>query len=118
MASEDNNSEKLDGAIYQSLSRSNKQIKAERGDAIAEDLEMTFKREVEDIERLIKRKNREKINMIDFSPTNTQSLVMAKDLDADSVKEKILALGLETRNLNIKLENAKDEYEFMFGTKL
>lgn len=106
------------GAIYQSLARSNKQIRQERGDAIAEDLEMTFKREVEDLERLIKRKKREKTNMLDFSPTNTQSLVMAKDLDSDSVKEKILAIGLDIRNLNIKLDIAKDEYEFMFGTKL
>lgn len=114
----DNSKVEVKGALNESLSRSNKQIRQERGDAIAEDMEMSFKREVEDLEMKIKRKTRDKLNMIDFSPTNAQSLVMGKDVDAHEIKDQILKIRLEIRNLNIRLNLAKEEYEFLFGIKL
>lgn len=55
--------------------------------------------------------------MIDFSPTNAQSLVMVKDLDSQEVKDKILALALDIRNLGIKLELAEAAYFELFGKK-
>lgn len=103
------------GLIYESLGRSNAQIRQERGDAIAEDLEMTYKREVEDLDMKLKRMERDRRNMFDFSPTNSQSLVMAKDLESADIKEKDLALSLNIRNTSILLEIAKDRYSELFG---
>ena len=70
------------GFLQQSLNRSNKQIRQERGDAIAEDLEIIYKRKVEDLEVDVKRAKRQQENAFDFSPTNSQSLVMAKELES------------------------------------
>lgn len=77
------------GQIYASLERTSKQIKQERGDSIAEDLELTYKRRVEDIRMGLIRLRRTQVGMFDFSPTNTQSLVMIKDLDSQEICEKI-----------------------------
>ncbi len=103
------------GALYQSLERSNAQIRKERGDVIAEDLETVFKRNVEDLELKVKRLTRDRANMYDFSPSNTQSLVMAKDLDSTEILEKDMTLSVELRNVVIKLEVAKERYLYLFG---
>ncbi len=107
--------EPIKGALYDSLSRSNAQIRKERGDVIAEDLETVFKRNVEDLELKVKRLMRDRANMYDFSPTNTQSLVMAKDLDSTEILEKDMTLSVELRNVEIKLEIAKERYLYLFG---
>lgn len=106
------------GYIQQSLGRSNAKIRAERGETISEDLEMTYKRAIEDLELDLKKKLRDQKNMFDFSPESSFSLVLAKDVDAKEIKDKDFILGLEIRNINIKLEIAKDRYNFLFiGTK-
>jgi hypothetical protein len=103
------------GYIQESLGRSNKAIKAERGDAINEDLEMVYKREIEDKEVSIKRLTRKQINAFDFSPTNSQSLVMGKDFDAGEVMLEDLKSGLDIHNETVKLTIAKKRYNFLFG---
>lgn len=103
------------GFVYQSLARSNKQIRQERGDAIAEDLEMTYKREVEDLAMSLRRLKRDRDNMFDFSPTNSQSLVMAKNLESADIKEKDLQITMEIRNTTIKYDLAVDRYVNLFG---
>jgi len=103
------------GFVQESLSRSNKQIRLERGDAIAEDLEMIYKREIEDKRIVIKRLERQQTNAFDFSPTNSQSLVMGKDFDAGQVKDEDLATALLMHNETIKLSIAKKRYNYLFG---
>ena len=107
-----------EGALYQSLKRNSKEIKNDRAETIAEDLEMTFKRGVEDIARRLKRLVRERNNMFDFSPTNTQSLVLAKDLDSNEILFKDTNLSVEIRQVEIELELAKDRYTYLFGKTL
>lgn len=103
------------GFLDESLSRTNKQIRAERGDSAKEDLEMVYKREVEDWEVKIKRLNRKRLNNFDFAPTSTQSLVVGRDMDAGDVKEQDLKLANEIRNATIKLRIAMKSYNFLFG---
>lgn len=107
--------EEVKGALYQSLDRSNAQIRKERGDVIAEDLETVYKRNVEDLELKVKRLVRDRANMFDFSPTNSQSLVMAKEIDSAEILDKDMAMSVELRNVEIKLEIAKQRYLFLFG---
>jgi len=103
------------GFLQQSLSRTNKQIRQERGDAIAEDLQIIYKRKVEDLDMDITRLEREQKNAFDFSPTNSQSLVMAKELGGPEILEKDITFSLKLRELKIKLNTAKSRYNFLFG---
>ena len=107
--------EKIQGFLYQSLARTNAQIRAERGEAIAEDLEMSYKRAVEDLSLDLRRLERTRTNMFDFSPTNSQSLVMAKELESSDIKDKDLSISIDIRNTQIKLDIAIQRYEFLFG---
>ena len=108
----------LKGALYESLNRGNNQIRKERGDAIAEDLEMSYKRHVEDLRVQIKRARRDQSNMFDFSPNNALSLVIAKDVDAGEIKDKDMQIELDIRNLEIKLELAEKRYEYLMGQSI
>jgi hypothetical protein len=58
---------------------------------------------------------REQEGMIDLSPTNAQSLILASDFDSDTYVEKDLDLGVRIRNEEIKLGVAKTRYIYLFG---
>ena len=103
------------GALHASLERSNKEIRQERGDAIAEDLQIIYKRNVEDIEMAITRATRDQANAFDFSPTNSQSLVMAKEIQSVEILDRDMGTSLAIRELEIKYEIAKKRYNHLFG---
>lgn len=107
----------VEGALYQSLRRNNKEIRQDRADTISEDLEMTFSRGVQDLEVKLKRLTRERDSMYDFSPTNSQSLVMAKEIHADEILIKDNSLSIQIRQIEIELEIARNRYTYLFGTK-
>lgn len=104
------------GAFIASLKRNNKQIRDDRATAIAEDTQLIFKREIEDLQINIKRMKRERDNMLDLSPTNAQSLVLASDFDSKTYVEKDLELGIKIRNAEIKMEIAQERYALLFGS--
>lgn len=106
------------GTLYQSLERSNKQIRQERGEALAEQLETSFRRNIEDLRYNMRDLKRKRTNMYDFSPTNSQSLVMAAEVNANSILEDDQKISLEVRNLEIKLEIAEGRYLDLFGKAL
>lgn len=103
------------GSLYQSLARSNAQIRQERGTALAEQMETVYRRDVEDINYDLKELKRQRANMYDFSPTNSQSLVLAKDVEARAILNKDKEISLDIRNLGIKLEIAQERYQELFG---
>lgn len=103
------------GAFLSALKRNNKQIREDRAQAIGDTAQLVFKRKVEDLEISIKQMKRDQENMLDLSPTNTQSLVLASDFDATKYAEKDIELGLKIRNAEITLEIAKKRYEYLFG---
>ncbi len=105
----------VDGAFFSSLKRNNKQIRDDRATAIAEDTQLLYKRNMEDLELQVKRMRREQDSMLDLSPTNAQSLVLASDFDSSAYVEKDVDLGVRIRNTEIKLEIARNRYEFLFG---
>lgn len=107
--------EVVKGLIYQSLARTNKEIRRDRGDAIAEDLEIVYKRNVEDLRLDLKRLKRDRENMYDFSPTTTHSLVLAKDVDSREILLKDQEISWKIRETEIKLEIAEKRYIDLFG---
>lgn len=104
-----------EGAFINSLKRNNKQIRDDRATAIAEDTELVYKRKIEDLELSIKKMKREQENMLDLSPTNAQSLILASDFDCAQYAEKDIDLGIKIRNTEITLEIAKKRYHYLFG---
>jgi hypothetical protein len=105
------------GAFAESLKRNNKQIRNDRAQAIVEDTELVYKRSIEDLELSLKKMKRERENMLDLSPSNAQSLVLASDFDSNSYVEKDLELGVKIRNTEIKLEIARSQFKHLFGVE-
>jgi len=105
------------GALYQSLARNNKEILKDRAETIAEDLETVFSRNAQDLHKKLKRLKRDRDNMYDFSPTNTQSLILGKDLQAEDILIKDMKFSIEIRQIEIELEIAINRYEYLFGVK-
>ena len=103
------------GAFLESLVRNNKKIRQDRAEAIGEDAQIRYKREVEDLEIKIRQLNRERESMLDMSPENAMSLVLASDFDSKAFVEKDIAMGVEMRNLQIKLEIASERFAHLFG---
>ena len=107
--------EQKQGAFGESLQRNNKQIRHDRAIAITEDAEMIYKRTVEDMEIEVKRLKRERESLLDLSPTNADSLVLATDFNSKSFVEKDIEIGLKVRNVEIKLDIARERYSHLFG---
>lgn len=106
--------DEMKGAFVSSLVRNNKKIREDRAIAIAEQAEMLYKREVEDLNMQIKTLKREREGMLDLSPTDAQSLVMASDFDAKDFVQRDIDLGIKIRNLEIKIEIAEARYNTLF----
>jgi hypothetical protein len=102
------------GAFLQSLKRNNDRIREDRAQAIAEDAQLIYKREIEDMDLQIKRLKRERDSLLDLSPTNADSLVLAADFDAKAFVQKDIHIGVQMRNLEIKLDIAKLRYRYLF----
>ena len=112
---EDKSITDMRGAFIDSLKRNNKQIRNDRAAAISEDTQLIYKRMIEDLEVSIRRMLREQENMLDLSPTNAMSLVLASDFDSSAYVSKDVELGVKIRNESIKLEIAKKRYDYLFG---
>lgn len=102
------------GAFLQSLKRNNDRIREDRAQAISEDAQLLYRREIEDLELQIKRLKRERESLLDLSPTNADSLVLAADFDAKAFVDKDVQLGVQMRNLEIRLDIAKVRYRYLF----
>lgn len=107
--------EKTQGAFLVSLVRNNKRIREDRARAIGEDTQLLYKRMIEDLRVKIRRLERERENMLDLSPSNSMSLIVASDFKADEFVAKDVELGVTIRNESIKLEIAEKRYFYLFG---
>lgn len=104
------------GFVDASLKRSSREVREQRGELIKEDLEEEYRRKIEDLEKQLRRNDRDQTGMFDFSPNNSMSMVM-KDVDAKEIMDKDLEIEQENRNTLVKLNNAKKRYNFLFGKK-
>lgn len=114
---EENTESMEGGAFVSSLKRNNRQIRDDRAASIAEDTELVYKRKIEDYELSLKKMKREQENMLDLSPTNAQSLILASDFNSAEYVDKDIDLGIKIRNTEITLEIAKKRFQYLFGGK-
>lgn len=112
---ETNKLDAMPGAFVESLKRNNRKIREDRAIAIAEDAEIIFKREIEDMELQVKKLKRERENMLDLSPSTADSLVLATDFKSKEFVMKDIEIGVSIRQLEIKLEIAKERYKYLFN---
>lgn len=105
----------MNGAFIDSLKRNNAKIRSDRAIAIAEDAEMIYKREIEDLQVEIKKLLRERENALDLSPTTTDSLILATDFKSKDFVQRDLKMAVDIRNLTIKYELAVDRYNYLFN---
>lgn len=106
----------IEGAAFvASLKRNNSKIREDRAAAIAEDTQLVYKRKIEDLELSIKKMKREQENMLDLSPTNADSLILASDFQSEAYTTKDIDLSVKIRNAEITLELAKVRYAYLFG---
>lgn len=110
-----NNPTNVEGAFVASLKRNNAKIRADRATSISEDTQLLYKRQIEDLDVQIKRLKRDQENILDLSPTDANSLVLASDFNTQMFIDKDLKISLELRNLEIKLELATKRYTYLFG---
>lgn len=96
------------------LTRSNKDIRDDRAISIIEDAEMIYKRAIENMEKDLRVLNRQRDAALDLSPGNSYSLKPG-DFDADIFVKKDIELGVEIRNLEIRLQISKKKYDELFG---
>lgn len=103
------------GRFLSSLIRNNAKIRKDRAEAIGEDCYLIYRRTIEDIQMGITRMQRERENMLDLSPDNALSLIVASDFDAAAFVQKDLELGVKIRNEKIKLRVAIDRFNELFA---
>ena len=115
MADTGKSKETLDGAFLNSLKRSNEQIREDRAVSIAEAAEMNYRRRIEDMQMELKRLRRKRDNKLDMSPTNADSLILGEDFDAPRFTEEDIDIGVQIRNIEIKLDIANKRYNKLFG---
>ena len=108
-------SDEQNGAFFSSIKRNNKQIRDDRATAIAEDTQLIYKRSIEDLELQLKKMKREQENMLDLSPTEATSLILASEFDSSKYVNTDIELGVKIRQIQIKLDVAKERYEYLFG---
>ncbi len=106
--------DQMKGRFVQSLTRGNKKIRADRAVAIAEQAQLKYERKVQDLNMELKAKLRDRENLLDMSPDDTTSLVLASNFNADQFVATDIQLGVDIRNLEIKLEIAEKQYKSLF----
>lgn len=109
--------EKLEvkGAFVGSLKRTATDIKNDRAESIAEDAELSYRRCIEDMENNLRKLKKNRRNSLDLSPTDINSLVMGKDFDGEAFAETDIKAGFEVKKLEVKIQIAKERYEYLFG---
>jgi hypothetical protein len=103
------------GLFKNSLKRNNKQIRDDRAEGIAEDAQLGYQRKIQDMRMEQKRLTRKRNNMLDLSPTNADSLMLGEDFNSTKFIGDDIQIGVDLRNLEIKLEIAEGRYKELFG---
>lgn len=106
-----------DANFTKDLMRTFKQLKNSRAESVAEDVEIIYKRKIEDLCHKIRSMDRDRENIIlDLSPVNAFSgNVVPSDFNADAFLQKDIQIGLNRRAAVIELQIVVERYKAMFG---
>jgi len=101
----------------EALMRNFKQLKESRAESVAEELEIMYRRKIEDLCHLIRNYDRDRENIIlDLSPVNAMSAaVVPSDFRAEDFMLKDLEIGRNKRDALINLQIMIQRYAELFG---
>lgn len=99
------------------LMRNFKQLKESRAESVAEDVEIAYKRKIEDLCHQIRNYDRDRENIIlDLSPTNAfNGTVVPSDFKPENFMAKDLEIGRNKRDAIISLTIMVERYTQLFG---
>lgn len=105
------------GVFKQDLMRTFRQLKESRAESVSEDVEIIYKREIEDLCHRIRNYDRDRENLLlDLSPISAgNGAVVPSDFNPAAFMQKDIEIGLNKRDAIIKLEIVIDRYEYLFG---
>lgn len=106
---------KAGGAFGASLLRNAGKIKADRAESIIRSAERVYRRKIEDIQAEIDDLETGRTALLDMSPTDINSLVLASDFKAEDFYKTDSSLTLQIREAKIRLEEGQKRYAFLFG---
>lgn len=97
--------------------RTFRQLKESRAESVSEDVEIIYKREIEDLCHKIRNFDRDRENLLlDLSPMSAgNGAVVPSDFDPVAFMRKDIEIGLNKRDAIIKLEIVIARYEYLFG---
>ena len=109
--------EQRKNTFKEDLMRNFKQLKESRAESVAEELEIMYRRKIEDLCHLIRNYDRDRENIIlDLSPVNALSgAVVPSDFKAEDFMMKDLEIGRNKRDALINLQIMVQRYEVLFG---
>lgn len=109
--------ENKNGVFKADLMRTFKQLKESRAESVAEDVEIIYKRQIEDLCHQIRNYDRDRENLIlDLSPSSAFSgNVVPSDFKPSDFLSKDIEIGLNKRDAIIKLEIVIERYQYLFG---
>ena len=99
------------------LMRTFSQLKQSRAITVAEDVEIIYKRKIEDLSHKIRSMDRDREDIMNsLAPSNAFSNnVVPSDFNAESFLTKDIQIGLNRRAAIIELEITVDRYNALFG---
>lgn len=108
---------KKHGVFKEDLMRSFKSLKESRAESVAEDVEIIYKRQIEDLCHQIRNYDRDRENLIlDLSPSSAFSgNVVPSDFKPADFLAKDIEIGLNKRDAIIRLEIVIERYQYLFG---
>ena len=107
---------KATGILGASLKQTYKQIKESRIEAMLEDAEIKYRREIEDVCAKIRRCDRDMEDAIlDILPANAGQGINPSAFDADRLKNTRISTLIIRRENSVKLGILVNDYETLFG---
>ena len=109
--------ENKNGVFKSDLMRTFKQLKESRAESVSEDVEIIYKRQIEDLCHQIRNYDRDRENLIlDLSPSSAFSgSVVPSDFKPADFLSKDVEIGLNKRDAIIRLEIVIERYIYLFG---
>lgn len=109
--------ENKNGVFKSDLMRTFKQLKESRAESVSEDVEIIYKRQIEDLCHQIRNYDRDRENLIlDLSPSSAFSgSVVPSDFKPANFLSKDVEIGLNKRDAIIRLEIVIERYIYLFG---
>jgi hypothetical protein len=109
---------KKNGHFLENLTRDFKSIKRDRAESVSEDVEIVYKRRIEDICRKHREYQRKIDNlMLEMAPSTTISnAVVPADFDPQEFLKMDEEYCMSARDCAIRLKQILKRYEYLFGT--